>query len=215
MSVPIPHEDVEQSRREKGARIDALARIPRETLPQLLRAGNLLRALECDVLLRVDRGALLQLAQHALEFRKRIQPRVIGHRHEAGLGMVHTRGPQQGTHHEGPGRMARADLILEQPLHERRPQLGRHRSSGVLVDRPEGVYVTIRAAKAERLRLAPAAALERRESAAKARQVEHLHTDRRRPEVAIVRAEQDLMHPTGTVPRARRYGGGARGRPAR
>src|SRR5205823_9318449 len=116
---------------------------------------------------------------------------------------------------EGPNRMAGADLILEQPLHKRRPELGWHRTSGVFVDGPKDVHVTIRAAQAERLRLAPAAALERRESAAEARQVEHRHLNRRRPEVAIMRAQQSPMQPPGAVLGARRHGGGAPRRRAR
>src|SRR2546426_1814041 len=51
------------------------------------RARDLLRPFEPDVFLRIDRGTLLQLAQHPLEFRKRIQARVIWHRHQLGLGV--------------------------------------------------------------------------------------------------------------------------------
>src|SRR2546425_4421629 len=65
------------------------------------------------------------------------------------------------------------------------------------------------------LRLASAATAARREPARESGQIEHLHLERRGPEVAIVGAEHEPMEPSRLVVRSRHHGGGAGGRSPR
>src|SRR5437773_4017613 len=99
--------------------------------------------------------------------------------------------------------MSGADLVLNHLADEGGAQLGRERECRVLVDRPECVVPAVSAREPEHLRLAPAAAAAWREPARESRQVEHLDLERRRPEVTVVRAQQQPVEPARAVVRAR------------
>src|SRR5256714_12021899 len=102
-----------------------------------------------------------------------------------------------------PARMRRTDLIPYQLPGERSAEIGGKRQRGVLINRAKHILAPVRAQKAHGLGLAPAAATGRREAAGKTRQIEHLHLHRRRPEVAVMAAEEQTMEPSRVVAGAR------------
>ena len=212
VTVPITHIDVEQPRREIGPGVHPVRRIPVELLPQLCRAHDLGHAGKDRVLLVGHfRRTFFELAQHAGEGRPELaQPRVIGQHIEARLHVEHARRREQGRDYQRAGGMAGADLILHDVLHERPAQLGRHRARRVLVHGTEHVRPAVRALEAERLRLAPTAALGGCEPSPDTRQIEHLDPHRRRPQIAVVPAEHDAVQPAGPVLRAGGHSHGAR-----
>ena len=180
-----------------------------EMLEQLLGAGELDRTRERHVVVRGLRWALLDHAKQEAGTHAVVAPeaRVVRRQqHDARLRVQHAGSVEQRCDHQRPTGMRRADLVLNHVPGKGRPQLGRQRQCGILVNRAEHVLSSILAQEAQHLRLAPAAATGRRQPAREAGQVQHLDLDGCPPQVAVVGTQEQAMQPSCAVARSRHHG---------
>ncbi len=113
--------------------------------------------------------------------------------------MQHAGGVENGVYHQWRRRVAGADLVLQDSLRHRAPQLRREQRRRVLVQRAELILAAVGPGEAERPRLLPAAALRGPQPAGESAEVEPLDADGCRPQLAIVRSEQELVQSAGPV----------------
>ena len=202
VAVPVAQEYVDQPRGQERAGIDPLVLVLLEPLEQLLGADDLARAGEAWALVR---RTLLDGAEHPAELAPELaQRRRIGKQHQARLRMEDTGGVEERAHHQRRGGVAGADLILHDLVRDRPAELRRHHQGRILVGRAELVRAPVGALEAQRPGLLAAAAPGRPEPAGEPAEIEHLHANRRRPEIAVVLAEQQDMKPSRAVAGARR-----------
>ncbi len=216
MPVPVPDKDVHQPGGEERPGVDPMARVVLEMLEQLGGCGELDRTREPHVVVGRLGGTLfdhseLEAGADAVEAG---EPRVIREEREARLGVKDASRVEQRRDHERSTRVCRADLVLDHVAGEGGPQLRWQRQRRILVHRAEHVLAPVPTEEPQRLRLAPAAASGGREAAGEAGQVEHLDVDGRRPQVAVMRTEEQTMQPPCAVARPcdDRLSGGRAGR---
>ena len=205
--VPVANVDVEQTRSEKGPRVDPVTRAVPQVLPQLLGARNVVRAREARLVVTAFLRPLLELPEHPGEVGPEgAETRVVGQNEQAWLRVEYTRGIEQRADDQRSRRMAGADLILDDLIDEGLAQLRRDRRRGILVHRAESEHAPVAALEPQRFRLPPATALERGQTAGVAGEIEHFDADRDGPQVAVVAAEQELVRPARSITGAGGHG---------
>jgi hypothetical protein len=138
------------------------------------------------------------------------QGRIVGHHDEVLRGVQHACGVEKPIRHDVAGGMGRRDLVLHDALGDGILQVRRQHRLGVLVDAAERPVAAVPALHREASGLLAPDALHGRQTAREALEVEDVEADRRRPQHAIVAAEEEAMRSAGFVTLAKGHdpGGG-------
>ena len=205
VAVAVGEIEIDQARGEICARVHTMAGAMLQVLEQPGRSHNVARAAEPWLATLAFVGALLDEPEHPREGGAELaQPRVVRHHQQVRRRVQHAGRVEQGSCHQRGGGVQHAELILEDALGHRGLEV-RRQPGGPLVDRAEYILPAVGAGEAERLRLTAAAPPHRHESPGEAREIEALHGERRRPQRAVMLAEQHLVQPPCAVLGSRGY----------
>ena len=209
VAIPIAHQDVDQPGTQVIARIDFLAVAFVEQDEEVERVSHL-PASGSFVL-----DPLLEQSEHPGEDGAELaETRVVRHHGEPRRSMENAHRLEQRCHHQRRSRMHGAGQVLDDVTERGLPRLGIEHPGWVLVDGAEAPGVSVSTLQAETRGLLAATAPLRPQSPIEGLQVEEGRLDRRRPEIAPLRAEEEPRQPTRLIMRsgclrldARRFAG--------